>query len=104
MRSPPLVEKFRRTKETMLQSLQTQPANNKLMSLERMFHEVRPSCTASATTVRSMSVRLQSAFLLSRKTKLVVLCTAEMRLPSGLELRQCCLMGPLSHVTCNLHI
>lgn len=44
LRSPPLVEKFRRTKENMLQSLQNQPTNNKLMSLERMFHEVTPCC------------------------------------------------------------
>ena len=45
LRSPPLVEKFRRTKENMLQSLQNQPTNNKLMSLERMFHEVTPRCS-----------------------------------------------------------
>lgn len=43
LRSPPLVEKFRRTKENMLQSLQTQPqpTSNKLLSLEQMFREVR---------------------------------------------------------------
>lgn len=40
MRSPPLVEKFRRAKETMLQNWQSQPTNGKLLSLERMFHEV----------------------------------------------------------------
>jgi len=40
MRSPPLVEKFRRAKENMLQNWQSQPINGKLLSLERMFHEV----------------------------------------------------------------
>ena len=40
MRSPPLVEKFRRAKENMLQNWQSQPVNGKLLSLERMFHEV----------------------------------------------------------------
>ena len=40
MRSPPLVEKFRRAKENMLQNWQFQPTNGKLLSLERMFHEV----------------------------------------------------------------
>lgn len=42
MRSPPLVEKFRRAKENLLQNWQSQPTNGKLLSLERMFHEVRP--------------------------------------------------------------
>lgn len=42
MRSPPLVEKFRRAKENLLQNPQSQPANGKLLSLERMFHEVCP--------------------------------------------------------------
>lgn len=40
LRSPPLVEKFRRAKENMLQNWQSQPTNGKLLSLERMFHEV----------------------------------------------------------------
>lgn len=42
LRSPPLVEKFRRTKENMmLQSIQAPPpTNNKLLSLEQMFREV----------------------------------------------------------------
>ena len=40
MRSPPLVDKFRRAKENMLQNWQSQPTNGKLLSLERMFHEV----------------------------------------------------------------
>lgn len=42
MRSPPLVDKFRRAKENMLQNWQSQPTNGKLLSLERMFHEVCP--------------------------------------------------------------
>ncbi len=47
MRSPPLVEKFRRAKENMLQNWQSQPINGKLLSLERMFHEV--SCCVCQT-------------------------------------------------------
>lgn len=44
MRSPPLVDKFRRAKENMLQNWQSQPTNGKLLSLERMFHEVCQLC------------------------------------------------------------
>ena len=40
MRSPPLVEKFRRAKENMIQNWQSQPTNGKLRSLEQMFREV----------------------------------------------------------------
>ena len=45
MRSPPLVERFRRAKENVLRAVTAPPpdaeVNNKLMTLEAMFHQVR---------------------------------------------------------------
>ena len=44
MRSPPLVERFRRAKENVLRAVTAPPpdadVNNKLMTLEAMFHQV----------------------------------------------------------------
>ena len=55
MRSPPLVDKFRRAKENMLQNWQSQPTNGKLLSLERMFHEVGPLRALLDTRTKSFS-------------------------------------------------
>ena len=55
LRSPPLVDKFRRTKENMLQSVKSQPTNDKLLSLKRMFHEAR-ACPCLLPEVHSPSV------------------------------------------------
>ena len=54
MRSPPLVDKFRRAKENMLQNWQSQPTNGKLLSLERMFHEVCPLCALFDTRTKAL--------------------------------------------------
>ena len=59
MRSPPLVEKFRRAKENMLQNWQSQPTNGKLTSLERMFHEVCPTLLSPFWSL--MCLGMQSA-------------------------------------------
>ena len=54
MRSPPLVERFRRAKENVLRAVTAPPpdldVNNKLMTLEAMFHQVRRlrSCRCDA--------------------------------------------------------
>ncbi|KAL3159544.1 hypothetical protein ABBQ38_009960 [Trebouxia sp. C0009 RCD-2024] len=59
MRSPPLVEKFRRAKENLLQNWQSQPTNGKLLSLERMFHEVDSNGNGSLDS-REIEVLLNS--------------------------------------------